>query len=145
MKRRRLGILFTIFIIVFAITIIMEAISISNPGSRLMVNISTLLMAIVSGGLFWVVYKGGQEQKEENTLKNTEERKFDKARYLEFAKEYNLTRREAEIGLLVLNGYTNLQIAEELCIAETTVKKHTSHIYEKVGVYGRKDFKLKYW
>ena len=42
---------------------------------------------------------------------------------------------------MVLNGYSNMQIAETLYIAETTVKKHLSHIYEKTGTTGRKDFR----
>ena len=32
-------------------------------------------------------------------------------------------------------------IAEELFIAETTVKKHVTHVYEKCGVSGRKELK----
>lgn len=35
------------------------------------------------------------------------------------------------------------QNAEELFIAETTVKKHVTHIYEKCGVSGRKEWKDK--
>lgn len=53
----------------------------------------------------------------------------------------SLTAREWEIAWLVYRGYTNRQIAEEYCIAETTVKKHTSHIYGKLQVSGRKEFK----
>ena len=58
-------------------------------------------------------------------------------------KEYGLTNRETEIAWLLYRGYTNRQIGEELFIAETTVKKHVSHIYEKTQATGRKEFRAK--
>lgn len=60
--------------------------------------------------------------------------------FCEWAEQWNLSAREQEVGWLIYRGYTNRQIAQELCIAETTVKKHAGHIYEKAGVSGRKDF-----
>lgn len=54
-----------------------------------------------------------------------------------------MTNREAEVAWLLYRGYTNRQIGEELFIAETTVKKHVSHIYEKMDVSGRKEFRAK--
>ncbi|NLK28745.1 MAG: hypothetical protein GX306_10450 [Clostridiales bacterium] len=41
---------------------------------------------------------------------------------------------------MIYHGHTNLQIAEELYISETTVKKHT-HIYQKLDITGRKERK----
>ena len=58
-------------------------------------------------------------------------------------KEYKLTNRETEIAWLLYRGFTNRQVGEELFIAETTVKKHVSHIYEKMQVSGRKEFRAK--
>lgn len=60
--------------------------------------------------------------------------------FCEWAEQWKLSAREQEVGWLIYRGYTNRQIAQELCIAETTVKKHAGHIYEKAGVSGRKDF-----
>lgn len=57
--------------------------------------------------------------------------------------ECGLTNREAEVAWLLYRGYTNRQIGEELFIAETTVKKHVSHVYEKMQVSGRKEFRAK--
>ena len=54
-----------------------------------------------------------------------------------------LSNREIEVAWLLYRGYTNRQIAEELYIAETTVKKHVTHIYEKMQVSGRKEYKEK--
>lgn len=53
-------------------------------------------------------------------------------------KSFGLTRREEEIVGLILEGKSNKEIGEELFISETTVKKHVSNIFEKVGV-GRRE------
>ena len=273
MKRRRTILLLILYLLVFVFTIAMEYFSIMNPGRRLLVNGSTFLMALVSGVLFWLIYRGDRQREDakekvegnevveeskvvegnevvegdkgnvagetdaeeenqasmekseidneveingvdevgsdeagvhesegakvdeaevaesealevdeddseepkaadvevaevaesdtdevqksgaqpqmdehrqtvmEKSEKTQEDVLFDKGKYLAFANSHQLTRREAEIGLLVMNGYSNMQIAETLFIAETTVKKHLSHIYEKAGISGRKEFR----
>ena len=45
-----------------------------------------------------------------------------------------LTSREREIVAMVAQGKTNAQIAAELWVAPSTVKKHLEHVYEKLGV-----------
>lgn len=65
------------------------------------------------------------------------------AHFTECMSAYDLSERETEVAWLLYRGYTNRQISEELFIAETTVKKHASHIYEKMDVTGRKEFKAK--
>lgn len=45
-----------------------------------------------------------------------------------------LTSREREIVQLVAEGKTNAEIAAELWVAPSTVKKHLEHVYEKLGV-----------
>jgi len=45
-----------------------------------------------------------------------------------------LTRREQEILLLVLNDLTSKQIAEKLAISDRTVSKHRENIYQKLAV-----------
>ena len=47
------------------------------------------------------------------------------------------TARERQALALLLLGMTNKQIAQDLCIAEDTVKKHLQHVYRKVGVHRR--------
>ena len=58
-----------------------------------------------------------------------------------FVAAFNLTKIEIEIGFLILNGYSNARVSEELFISEATVKKHLSHLYEKTNYTGRKEFK----
>ncbi len=48
-----------------------------------------------------------------------------------------LSRRELQIAQLVAEGRSNLEIAQQLDIAERTVKAHMSSIFIKVGVRGR--------
>jgi len=45
-----------------------------------------------------------------------------------------LTRREAEVALLVIKHMSNAEIANELYISETTVKKHMSNIFSKLDI-----------
>ena len=49
----------------------------------------------------------------------------------------SLTRREAEILHLLLRDFDNREIAEQLFIAEQTVRNHVSVIYTKLGVSDR--------
>lgn len=48
-----------------------------------------------------------------------------------------LTRREAQVLLLIVDSYDNHEIADALGIAEQTVKNYTSTIYAKLGVRDR--------
>ena len=48
-----------------------------------------------------------------------------------------LTEREVEVLRLVAAGKTNLEIAEELVIAEGTARRHVANIYEKIGAANR--------
>lgn len=48
-----------------------------------------------------------------------------------------LSNRELELLDLVMKGYTNDQIAEELWISINTVKKHLRNMYQKTGVTNR--------
>lgn len=48
-----------------------------------------------------------------------------------------LTKREKEILICISKGKTNHEIANDLCITEHTVKKHTSNIFEKLKLRDR--------
>lgn len=63
------------------------------------------------------------------------------AHFLSVMEAYPLSERELEVAWLLYRGYTNRQIGEALFIAETTVKKHVSHIYQKMDVQSRKEFR----
>jgi DNA-binding NarL/FixJ family response regulator len=50
-----------------------------------------------------------------------------------------LTRRERQILELVIEGLTNREIAERLYLAESTVKRHLSSTFRRLGVRSRRE------
>lgn len=90
--------------------------------------------------------QAGAEQGTEKGLANgcsLENRSYEEiyAAFLKAMEGYAVSERELEVAWLLYRGYTNRQIGEELYIAETTVKKHVSHIYQKMDVQSRKEFR----
>lgn len=57
----------------------------------------------------------------------------------EVAQTYGLTRREEEVFGLVLEGLTNEEMAEKLCISKKTLPKHLQNLYRKCGVSSRQE------
>ncbi|MEZ5156776.1 MAG: AAA family ATPase [Solirubrobacterales bacterium] len=51
--------------------------------------------------------------------------------------ELGLTERQAEVARLLAAGRTNAEIAAELQISSSTVKRHAEDIYRRAGVQGR--------
>lgn len=163
--------LIAIYSIFFIFTFIMQWISVRNPNLRWIINGSTLVLGLIAGTLFYFLYQSnnkkdidventGSEKDNkqdipmtqaniiendivEGSIVEEQEEVPSKEIYIKFADACMLTKRETQIGYLVFNGYTNQQIAEELYISETTVKKHLTHIYEKSQASGRKEFNSK--
>lgn len=61
--------------------------------------------------------------------------------YRQCLQDLGLTKREVEIAFHVIQNETNAEIAERLFISETTVKKHLSNIFSKLGISQRRDIK----
>lgn len=61
----------------------------------------------------------------------------------EIFQKYVLTEREKEVAALLLKGYKNSEIAQELFIGISTVKKHIVNIFDKANVKSRAEFILK--
>src|SRR5437867_3420492 len=49
----------------------------------------------------------------------------------------HLTQREVEVLKLVVQGKSNRQIAQALCLTEKTVTNHLTHIFNKTGCQNR--------
>lgn len=58
---------------------------------------------------------------------------------LEDAKAFRITEREYSVILLIKEGYTNKEIAEELTISVNTVNNHVANIFSKTNVRSRID------
>lgn len=58
------------------------------------------------------------------------------------ASNQTLSRREAQIVILVSRAMTNKEIAYELCLTEGTVKEYLHHIFQKVNVTNRTELAL---
>jgi two-component system nitrate/nitrite response regulator NarL len=58
------------------------------------------------------------------------------------ATAFGVTSRELEIIKAVVGGSTNKEIAETFSISENTVKRHLSHIFNKLGASNRVELAL---
>jgi len=56
-----------------------------------------------------------------------------------FAGQYGLTKREAEVAMLLSRGYTFPQSAEFLCLSLDTVRSHSKSIYRKLGIHKKQE------
>ncbi len=59
--------------------------------------------------------------------------------------EYGLTKREQEIAVLAIRGLSNREIAEQLFIADQTVKDHLHDVFEKMKIRRRSELAARCW
>lgn len=88
-------------------------------------NVSQTIRPLFYGVIIFICIEMLQRLKRRKSLRNNSH----------FTKD--LTRRELEVFDLVIKGYSNLEIANELYIAESTVKKHVKQILSKTGCENR--------
>lgn len=74
--------------------------------------------------------EGGDEEQEESVIQDSQTIYFQ-------LRAMGLTDREAEVARLVCGGMSNKEIGQILYISDTTVKKHMTHILEKIGCDSR--------
>lgn len=141
-KSRRIGLLL-LYIVIFLSVIGLQFYALQNSERRLGANLVASGIAVVGGILFWLLLRGSEKDSVQGGGTEEKEKAVSKEAYLAAMAEYQLTRRELEVGFLIVSGYSNQRISQELFISETTVKKHVTHIYEKTNVQGRKEFKNK--
>ena len=74
--------------------------------------------------------EGGDEEQEDSGMQDSQTVYFR-------LRAMGLTDREAEVARLVCGGLSNKEIGQILYISDTTVKKHMTHILEKIGCDSR--------
>lgn len=60
-----------------------------------------------------------------------------KSREFRFKEAFSLSDREAEIAVMILDGFTNRQIASALKLTDGTARNYISSLYEKIEVENR--------
>lgn len=55
----------------------------------------------------------------------------------QLAQTHDLTARETQVAGMLLQGHTNARVAHELCISESTLKKHVNALYQRLGIRSR--------
>lgn len=92
---------------------------------------------LLYGFCIWIILSGNSPDKTPDTPPQTASECYEAYRKL------GLTNREAELAVQIGKGLSNAEIAAELNISETTVKKHISNIFEKLGVTKREQIREK--
>jgi len=54
-------------------------------------------------------------------------------------RQKGLSKRESEVVILVVQGLTNRQVADKLCVAEKTVKFHLTNVYKRMNISRRSE------
>lgn len=132
-----------IYVMLLAGMLIIHISHIGAQPERWLAMLELLLLVSFCIVLMLLYTKGQNVGKTENAIPDSKsgDYKYNYERFLQLVSKEGLSEREKEVAWLLYRGFTNRQIAEELFIAETTVKKHVTHIYEKCAVSGRKEFK----
>lgn len=105
-----------------------------SPESNLIEVAAGNLRPVLYGFCIWMACTGRKEEPSSKEHKSAQD-------YYYIFPEKGLTRRETEIAVLAVKGMTNAEIGYELGIAETTVKKHMSNIFEKLHISSREELK----
>lgn len=107
------------------------------------------------GLCIWGIFSGFEEKDSESVENNNLEccnvvkQKNDKIElnpteiYKKILEENGLSRREIEVGMQVIRGMSNSEIATVLCISEATVKKHLRSVFKKMDIERRSQLKIK--
>lgn len=104
------------------------------------------LLVVLSGTVFAVVIVlfFSLYQKLYNPITKPEE--TEKDRQMKYVSRYGLSTREQEIFSLIIQGMSNIEIANTLYVTESTVKFHVGNIFKKTGLSSRleliTDYKL---
>ena len=120
-------------------------------------DIAVNLRPLLYGFCLWIILSPGNSEQKNKTVSSMEikvdavkDLKADTAKDIQtdtvknpekICREAGLTTRETQIALLLLQNLHNAEIAGQLYISESTVKKHISNIYSKLEINRREELK----
>lgn len=118
-------------------------ISIGGTQQEMLQKVTLACRPLLYGFCLWIIFnaKSGEEKITEESREmssvsqETDGFRVDTVRRI--LEERGLTKRETEVALLVLKRMSNAEIAAELFISETTVKKHLTNIFAKLEINKR--------
>ncbi len=102
-------------------------------------SISYLLSELVLLSIYWMVQDVEKSILQKRVAMGQDVTNEEKVTLLltRLPKGESLTQREKEILMALIENKKRREIAEELNISENTVKTHTAHVYDKLGVKGK--------
>ncbi len=118
--------------------LIFTTLSKSAEQGKIFSEIALACRPLFYGFCIWVIVGEGSDGIQEEEEREEEPTLEDYRRNLQ---ELGLTKRETEVSLLVIQGLSNGEIAQELFISETTVKKHLSNVFAKLEISGREELR----
>ncbi|MEG0375017.1 MAG: helix-turn-helix transcriptional regulator [Raoultibacter sp.] len=77
------------------------------------------------------------ERLSQHRLSDGNQKDFDR-----FTQDHGVTAREGEVLACLLQGMSNGEISESLCISPATTRKHLENLYKKVGAKSRLELAL---
>lgn len=109
-------------------------------GEHILKEAAVNLRPLLYGFCLWIILSGSEpdRKKEMSDTENDITKDPESA-----CRKAGLTIRETEITLLLLQNFHNAEIAMQLHISESTVKKHVSNIYAKLEIGRREELKDK--
>ncbi len=120
----------------------LAAMEIVGSTQELMPEFALCLRPVLYGLCVWSIFAGDMgEERQEKDVESDSFREITASESYDIFRRKGLTRRECEIALLVCQGMSNGEIAENLCISEATVKKHISNIFEKLDCSRREQIR----
>lgn len=108
-------------------------------------ELALCLRPVLYGICVWTIFaeQTGREKRKEAEGEKDGIREISASEsYIRF-EQMGLTKRECEIAILICQGMSNGEIAENLCISEATVKKHISNIFEKLNCSRREQIRMR--
>ncbi len=112
-----------------------------NKSKQELLQLSNQNSSDTLNGRFEITQVAVEKSISEYSKLNSKERN---ERITELLSEFDLTDRELEIAVMILNGTPTKIIADQLNLSYNTVRWHISNLSDKVGVDGIRQFRNKF-